>query len=191
MPATNSDNHDRDPSAVSNAPAAQAGDEVSLPSGAADPADSTAALRAELQQAQDRALRAQAELENFRKRARRDADEAVRFAQVPLIRDLLGVLDNLLRALASASSEAAPSGLGEGVQLVAQQLQGILEQHGCRRIPDVGVPFDPHQHEAIGREPSTEYPAETVTRVVRNGYFLHDRVVRPAQVMISSGPPAS
>lgn len=148
----------------------------------------TAKLEGELREANERAVRAQAELDNFRKRSRREAEEERRYAALPLIRDLLSVMDNLDRALEAAEKSQQASGLVEGVKMVAIQFTTYLEQHGCRKIPAIGLPFDPHQHEAIAQEPSSELAAGYVTRIARNGYQLHDRVVRPAQVLVSTGP---
>ncbi len=148
------------------------------------------ALSSELQAANDRVLRAQAELENFRKRSRRELSDQRRYANLPLLGDLLPVLDNLDRALAAAQQADADSGLVEGVKMVAGQLLHVLEQHGCRPIESEGVAFDPNLHEAIGKEPSEDVSEGCITRVTRVGYQLHDRVVRSPQVLISSGPPA-
>ncbi len=148
----------------------------------------TAKLEGELREANERAVRAQAELDNFRKRSRRETEEERRYAALPLIRDLLSVMDNLDRALEAAEKSQQASGLVEGVKMVAIQFTTYLEQHGCRKIPAIGLPFDPHQHEAIAQEPSSELAAGYVTRIARNGYQLHDRVVRPAQVLVSTGP---
>jgi molecular chaperone GrpE len=148
----------------------------------------TAKLEGELREANERAVRAQAELDNFRKRSRRESEEERRYAALPLIRDLLSVMDNLDRALEAAEKSQQASGLVEGVKMVAIQFTTYLEQHGCRKIPAIGLPFDPHQHEAIAQEPSSELAAGYVTRIARNGYQLHDRVVRPAQVLVSTGP---
>jgi len=74
------------------------------------------------------------------------------------------------------------------VKLVATQLEKVLEQHHCVRIETVGTPFDPNQHQAIAQEPSNEYPAGTVTRAAQVGYKLYDRVIRPAQVFVSTEP---
>lgn len=146
-----------------------------------------ATLQFELEQAQKRALLAQAELENFRKRTRRDMEEERRFAQLPLIQDLLGVLDNLGLAIAAAENNQEASGLLQGVKMVAGLLEAVLQKYQCRPIPAVGHDFDPHRHEAIGQEPSPELPAGKVSRVVRTGYEMHERVIRPAQVFVSQG----
>jgi molecular chaperone GrpE len=157
-------------------------------------------LEVQLKEAGERALRAQAELENVRKRMQRELAEERRYAIVPLVRDLLSDVDNLERAMdaastnrgadgatAAASSDEAASLLA-GVKMVASQLESVLKQHQCVRIEASGAPFDPHLHEAIAQEPSSEHAAGTVTRAVQAGYKLHDRVVRPAQVFVSTGP---
>ena len=148
-----------------------------------------ARLQTELQEANDRALRTHAELENFRKRSRREMEDERRYAALPVMRDILNVCDNLDRAIEAAEKNAAGSSLLEGVKMVSLQLNTYLEQHLCRRIAAVGETFDPHRHEAIAQEPSAEHPAGVVTRLTRHGYQLHDRVIRPAQVMVSTGAP--
>ena len=173
--------------------------------GAADksgsPADQkVAALEQEIREANDRALRANAELENFRKRSQRELADERRYAIVPLVRDLLPVLDNFERAIESAETQARRDSEGhgaagktdvshllDGVKMVATQFEAVLKQHQCVRIETVGEPFDPNQHQAIAQEPSDQYPAGTVTRSAQVGYKLHDRVIRPAQVFVSTG----
>ncbi len=154
------------------------------------PVTDVVALTADLQAANDRVLRAQAELENFRKRSRRELDEQRRYANLSLLGDLLPVLDNLDRAMEAAQQADATSGLLEGVKMVSAQMLAVFEQYGCRPIDAVGIAFDPNLHESIGMEPSADLAAGIVTRVTRVGYQLHDRVVRPPQVLISTGLPA-
>jgi molecular chaperone GrpE len=146
-------------------------------------------LAEELTQANDRALRAQAELENFRRRMRREMDDERRYAALPLIADLLSVVDNLDRALAAAENNEAANSLLQGVRMVQSQFLSILERHDCRRVGEVGEIFDPNMHQAIAQEPSDHVPFGNVTRVAQSGYRLHDRVVRPAQVLVSTGAP--
>ncbi len=147
-------------------------------------------LQQQLAEANDRALRAQAELENFRKRTRREMDEERRYAALNLVRDFLNVADNLQRAIAAADRSVVGDSFLDGVKMVALQLNSYLEQSHCQQIPTVGTPFDPNLHEAIAQEPSSEFQAGFITRETRTGYRLHDRVVRPAQVMVSTGKPA-
>ncbi len=152
--------------------------------------DQISALQAEVKSADERVLRAQAELENYRKRVRREMEDDRKYAALPLVRDLLPVLDNLERAIDAASAKADQgAGLLEGVKLVKGQLENVLSQHHCIRIATVGTTFDPNLHQAIAQEPSAEHSAGTVTRAAQAGYSLHDRVVRPAQVMVSTGAP--
>jgi molecular chaperone GrpE len=148
-------------------------------------------LQAAVAEANDRVLRAQAELENFRKRVYRQMDEERKYAGLPLVRDLLPVIDNLERAIDAAEQDENSSSLLEGVKMVAQQFNAVLEQHHCKRIDAKGETFDPHLHEALAQQPSEEYPAGCVVDVTQIGYQLHDRVVRPSQVFVSAGTPES
>lgn len=149
-------------------------------------------IRNELADAQDRALRAHAELENYRKRVRREMDEERKYANLPLLRDLLPVIDNVGRAVAAAEKAAAENpaaqSLVEGFKLVAQQLDTVLGQYQCARIDAQGKPFDPHLHAAIAQQPSTDQPPGTVLVVAQDGWQLHERVIRPAQVIVSTTP---
>lgn len=151
----------------------------------------SALLQRQLDEANNRALRAQAELENYRKRARRELEDERRYASLPLVRDLLAVLDNLQLAIEAAEKHEGEAGLLEGVKMVSRQLMEVLRQHHCEEIPALHAPFDPHLHEAVVHQPSEEYPAGTVTRVTRSGYRLHDRVIRPSQVFVSRGAPSA
>lgn len=147
-------------------------------------------LQSQLAEAEDRVLRAYAELDNYRKRANRLLQEETKYAPLPLVRDLLPVVDNLERAIQSAGQNGGSAGLLEGVKIVGQQLLAVLERHHCRRIEAKGSPFDPNLHEAITQIPSQELPPGTVAEVLQTGYQLHERIVRPAQVMVSTRPAA-
>ncbi len=147
-------------------------------------------LQSQLAAAEDRVLRAHAELENYRKRASRLLEEERKYAPLALLRDLLPVVDNLERAIQSADQNGGSAGLLEGVKMVAQQLHSVLERHHCRRIEAKGAAFDPHLHEAIAQVPREDLPPGTVVDVASTGYQLHDRVVRPTQVLVSTRPAA-
>ncbi len=151
-----------------------------------DPETLPETLRGDVQQAEDRALRSQAELENFRKRVARERNEDLRYANLPLMRDLLPVLDNMNRAIEAAEKTHDTADLLQGVKIVAQQFQRVLEQYGCVQIEALGKPFDPNLHESISQQPSDEHPAGTVVLVTQTGFQLHDRVVRPSQVIVSA-----
>jgi len=154
-----------------------------------------AQLAAEANEAKDRALRAQAELDNVRKRLRKEMEDERRYALMPLVNDLLPVVDNIGRAVAAAEKDSAKSGdvssLLTGVKLVAQQLEAVLSRHHTVKIEAQGKPFDPNVHAAIMQQPTDEYAPGTVVMVAQEGYQLHDRVVRPAQVIVSSTPPTA
>ncbi len=147
-------------------------------------------LQAELEQARDRLLRSQAELENFRRRAQREMHDERRYANQRLIVDLLPVLDNMERAIDAAEQNPESASLLQGFKMLHQLLLTTLENHNCRRVPADGVNFDPTLHEAVMQKPSDQ-PAGQVLQVLQRGYQLHDRVIRPAQVMVSSGAPPS
>ena len=136
--------------------------------------------------AKDRELRAHAELDNYRKRAARELDEHRRYANLSLLRDLLPVLDNVDRAIEAADKNADAAALLEGFKMVSQQLGEVLKRHHCTRIEALHAPFDPNVHHAVMQQPSDEHPANTVLMVTQNGYQLHDRVVRPSQVIVST-----
>lgn len=161
--------------------------------------DGRGSLESQLAESSREVLRVRAEMENYRKRMQRDSDQQLKYANVPLVRDLIEVVDNLYRALDAASQESAGStqqtsasqtvALRDGVQMVLEQLAGVLGKYGCKRIESVGHEFDPNVHEAIAQMPSPEHAAGVVMQEVAAGYLLHDRVVRPSSVIVSSGAP--
>lgn len=147
-------------------------------------------MAAEVEQARQRVLMAQAELENFRKRTRKDYEDQIRFAAMPLVEDLLQVRDNLVRAIEAAESASNSSeGLKDGVELVVKQLDDVFGKHGIQAIAAVGQPFDPNVHEAIAQTPSETHPEGVVAIEATTGFQMHHRVVRPSQVVVSTGKP--
>jgi molecular chaperone GrpE len=136
---------------------------------------------------QERVLRVQAELENFRKRSRREYDDAQRYREIDVLRDLLPVLDNVLRAIDAAEKTADVETLRSGFRMTAQQLEKLLASHGCQTIETDGRPFDPAIHDAILQQPVAGAEAGTIVGTASRGYKLHDRVVRPAQVIVAKG----
>lgn len=145
-------------------------------------------LREELEEMKDRALRALADLDNYRKRAERTVADERRYAGLPLLRDLLPVLDNVRRAIEAGQKSTDPKPLLDGVELVSRLLRDVLAKHHCTPIVALHQPFNPNLHEAVLQQPSPEQPAGAVLMEVREGFMLHDRVVRPSQVIVSSGP---
>lgn len=180
-----------DQSSAQTPTASGASQPVQAPQAGAAAEGQLAQLRAELEEMKDRALRAAAELDNYRKRAQRDLQDALRYANMPLLRDLLPVLDNVHRALDAAEKIPNTGPLLEGIKLVAQQLESVLARHDCQPIDALHSPFDPNLHEAVMQQPSAAHPPNTVLAVVQRGYRLHDRVVRPSQVIVSALPAAA
>ena len=156
----------------------------------ADPDDPMAGLQADLDRFRDLALRSQADFENYKKRAAREKDDAVKYANSSLLQRLVSILDNFELGLAAAKTEGAQSPIYSGMVLVQKQLNDLLEESGLQAIEAEGKKFDPNLHEAIAHEPS-DAPEETVIRQARRGYRLKDRLLRPARVVVSSGPAKS
>jgi molecular chaperone GrpE len=142
---------------------------------------------AALAEVEDRALRLQAEFENFRKRGIRDREEAQRFGHQNLVKDLLATVDNLERAIehGEGGDERSLDGIVQGVELVHRELLAALAKYGVSAIEALREPFDPNLHEAVGQNPSDECSPNTVVEVLEKGYRIHDRMVRPARVIIS------
>jgi len=155
-------------------------------------------LRSNLQSAEqkrdeylDLAQRTRADFENYQKRMQRDLVVERRFAQTPLAADLLPALDNLERATAAAEQAGDKGPLVQGVVMVQAQLLDILRRHGITRIEAKGLPFDPNLHQAVMQQPSKDHPPMTVVQVLEQGYMIHDRVLRPARVAVSTTPDKS
>ena len=132
----------------------------------------------------DRYVRTLADFENYRKRSEREKDDFRRYALVGVIRDLLPVIDNFERALEHAEEGDE---FHKGVALIYKQLFDVLQGHGLRAIAESGVRFDPNIHEAVVREEDPSVPSHTVVAILQKGYFLHDRLVRPALVKVAVG----
>jgi len=136
----------------------------------------------------ERWMRSMAELENFRKRSRRELQTNTNLAKVQVIRELLEIVDNFGRALDSAPWEHEDEGVkafAEGVRLIYQQFSGVLRQMGLQPINARGVEFDPNLHEAISQIETAKVPSQHVVEVVQDGYVLEDIVVRPARVIVA------
>jgi molecular chaperone GrpE len=144
----------------------------------------------ELTDLHDRFLRVAADFDNFRKRAAKERSELLRYANEPLARHLIEGIDNLERAIAHADT-ADKDALLQGITLVESMLLQAFEKFGIKRFSAMGAPFDPGFHEAIQEVPSAEHPAGTVAFEVQKGYTYHDRLLRPARVVLSRGPASS
>jgi molecular chaperone GrpE len=154
---------------------------------ALDPQAQLTILEQKLAELQDNFLRAKAETENVRRRAQEDIAKAHKFSIEKFASDLLAVKDSLEAALSSGQQTAED--LRSGVELTLKQLNAAFERSALREINPAGEKFDPHQHQAIQTTPS-DLPANTVAQVLQKGYLIAERVLRPALVIVSSGPDA-
>jgi molecular chaperone GrpE len=164
------------------------------PRGAAPPAaEDLTALAAAVDELRDKYLRAAAETENVRRRAEREIADARAYGIAAFAREVIGVADNLARALdaidsdARAGAEGTLKALLDGVELTQRELQKALEKQGVRRLDPKGERFDPNFHQAMFEVPDTEAPPGTVVQVVQTGYAIGDRVLRPALVGVAKG----
>jgi molecular chaperone GrpE len=130
--------------------------------------------------------RTQADFENYQKRSQRERESERRYWHAPLALDLLPVIDNLDRAMVAAKQAGESGPLVQGVGLVQTQLLDMLKRHGITPIDALGKPFDPNLHQAIMQQPSADYPPQTVIQVLQQGFMIHDRVLRPAGVVVSA-----
>jgi len=144
------------------------------------------AAEQQVQESHDRFLRVAAEFDNFRKRKEREISDLRKYANQSLLRELLGVVDNLERALVSARDSGHPEALMEGVEMTLKELLKIFDQFGVKPIEALEQPFDPNHHEAVMQEPSDAFPSNTVIKELQKGYLLRDRLLRPAMVVVST-----
>jgi molecular chaperone GrpE len=180
------------PDGASRAKAEKSEDEALAPAEEGEAVPSRDALRFQTQLAEshDRLLRLQADFDNYRRRAAREHQEAMQFGPQNLVKDLLSVVDNLDRAIDHArKSEAGElQGLLLGVELVQRELLSVLDKHHVTEIEALGKTFNPAYHEAIAQVANDSVPANTVIEVLQKGYQLRDRLLRPAQVVVTKAP---
>ena len=158
-----------------------------------DAAAEIAALRAKLAEAekaaQEARARAAAEFDNLRKRLEREAETSKKYGAERLLGELLGVSDSLELGLKAAQApEASAQSIGEGMALTHKQLHAFFEKHGVKVVDPAGQPFNPEHHEAVSMVPSAEVPPNHVLSVMQKGYRLHERLLRPAMVMVAKAP---
>ncbi len=156
--------------------------------GAETPLSDVETLRRQLDEKQDRLLRALAEADNVRRRAQRDREEYLKYANESLLRDLIPVLDNLDRALEAARQRGDAASVVEGVELVQREFRRVLERHGVTRYSALGEPFDPTRHEAVARVITKDAAPNTVVSEQVPGYLLHGRLLRAALVAVATAP---
>lgn len=196
-----SSNPHRDPPEIEAEPGSEPTEESREPAGAGGPAsgetgqlaevaadEALAAAHEDLAKHRDAMLRMQAEMENLRKRMARDVEKSRKFALERLMKDLLQVRDSMERGLEVTDESATVESLREGHQLTLKMLAKVMQDHGLEAIDPLGQPFDPEQHEAMTVMPSAEVEENTVLEVLQKGFRLHDRLIRPAMVVVSRKP---
>nr|WP_321401100.1 nucleotide exchange factor GrpE [uncultured Desulfobacter sp.] len=147
--------------------------------------DDTPGLEDQLNAQKEKVLRLSAEFENFKKRKQREIDEFKKFANETIFRQLLSVVDNLERAIDSATDAVEAAGLLEGVKLTHKELLRLFESFNVTPVEAESQPFDPNFHQAVTHAQNNDVPDNTVTNVLQKGYMLHDRLLRPAMVVVS------
>ena len=151
-----------------------------------DSKEKLAVAEAKAQENYDRMLRVLAEFENYKKRAAKEASDFRKFAHEQFARDLLGVIDNLERALKSASErDDSAASVVAGVEMILKDLFKILDKYYIKPIQAVGENFDPSYHQAVSQIPSNSHRPNTVIEEFQKGYMIHDRLLRPSMVVVS------
>ena len=147
--------------------------------------ESTKELTEQLASEKDRVLRLSAEFENYKKRKERESDEFKKFANETIFRQLLTVVDNLERAISSTQKNSNEEGLLEGVKLTYKEIIKLFETFNVKPVEAENQPFNPNFHQAVTQEETNDFPENTVSKVLQKGYLLHDRLIRPAMVIVS------
>lgn len=162
--------------------------EVNAAKESTESADPVETPEARIEQLEDKLARARAELQNAQRRHGIERGQAIRYANAEVMKSLLGVIDDFERSLAAAEDAGNLQAVVDGVRLVYENLTKALRDHGLTLIPALHEPFDPEVHEAMMQQPSADFPSGTVLNEVAKGYRLHDRVVRPSKVIVSTEP---
>ena len=142
-------------------------------------------LKEQIASEKDRVLRLSAEFENYKKRKQRELDDFKKFANETIFRQLLTVVDNLERAILSSKESADQKGLLQGVELTHKEIVKLFETFNVKTVEAENQIFDPNFHQAVTQEETEKVPDNTVTKVLQKGYLLHDRLIRPAMVIVS------
>ena len=153
-----------------------------------DPRIALEAAQTQAKNMEERYLRAMADLENLRKRTTREKQELSQFAAARIIEAILPILDSFEIGIQAAEKEPQAHSITQGFKMVYEQLNNLLSDNDLQTLNPLGAPFDPNRHECVAHQPSTDASEGTVTAVTRIGYSLHERLLRPASVVVSSGP---
>lgn len=148
--------------------------------------DELARLKTEVEETQQRFVRAQADFDNFRRRTQKEKEELAKYASMKLVTELVPVIDNFERAMATVPEGTESESFSKGIQMIFRQLETVLNNEGLTAMDTVGQPFNPEFHQAIMQVESDEYEEGTVVEEVQKGYMLKDKVLRPAMVKVSS-----
>nr|WP_154895101.1 nucleotide exchange factor GrpE [Paenibacillus xylanexedens] len=148
--------------------------------------DELARLKTEVEETQQRFVRAQADFDNFRRRTQKEKEELAKYASMKLVTELVPVIDNFERAMATVPEGTESQSFSKGIQMIFRQLETVLNNEGLTAMDTVGQPFNPEFHQAIMQVESDEYEEGTVVEEVQKGYMLKDKVLRPAMVKVSS-----
>jgi molecular chaperone GrpE len=144
-----------------------------------------ASLEAALESEKDRFMRLSAEFDNYRKRKQREIDEFRKFANETVFKQFLSVVDNLERAIVSAETNKDPDSLLEGVKMTHKEILKVFQDFNVKTVKAENQSFDPNFHQAVTQKETDEVPENTITDVLQTGYLLHDRLIRPAMVVVS------
>ncbi len=155
-----------------------------------DPEARLETAESKAQEHYDRLLRLSAEFDNYKKRTSREMREMVKYANEKFVIELLTVVDNLERAIESASDRSAEDPLLQGIELTLSEVLKILERQNVKPVESLGSPFDPNYHQAMMQETVDDQPPNTVVREMQKGYTMHDRLIRPAMVVVSKAKAA-
>ena len=146
-------------------------------------------MRADLDKAKRDYLYLAADFDNYRKNAIKERSDLTKYGSERFVRDFLKVYDNFERALESEVTVDTLESFRQGVKMIATELKSLLQKFGVEEVKAEGVPFDPSTHEALSSEPRNDMPAGVVARVFQKAYKMHDKLLRPAQVIVASAPP--
>lgn len=158
--------------------------------GSAGATDELSQLKAKIDELEQKNLRAIADGRNIAQRATREKHDAIKFAEAEFARELLPILDDLERTQESSKTAKDAATISDGVRITYEHFVKLLKSRNIQAIEAVGKPFDPHMHEALLQQPSADVPSGDVIQEVQRGYMMHERVLRPARVIVSSGPAA-
>ena len=180
----------RDEDLPDSEPEAETGEEQEPPTEVDQLKKEVAEARAEAAETYDRLLRLSAEFENYKKRMQRQAEDHRKYANESIIKDLLSVVDNLERAVNASqqSGSEADACMLEGLEMTLNEIRKVLKKYHVEPVEAVGQPFDPTYHEAVMQQPSEDYPDNIVIQEMQKGYMLHDRLIRPAMVVVAKAP---